>query len=83
MYAGERLPDLEDSLLTARDLADRTGDVVNQGFCSVAQQAIRALTGQTRHPASLESAGFEESRFVASAPPPTLAMYGVVKAAPT
>ncbi len=55
MYAGESLHDLEDSLLTARDLADRTGDVVNQGICNVAQQAIRALTGQTRHPATLEA----------------------------
>ncbi|WP_437532937.1 AAA family ATPase [Sorangium sp. So ce726] len=80
MYAGESLPDLENSLQAARDLADRTGDVVNQGFCSVAQQAIRALTGRTRHPASLESADFEESKFIASAPLPTLAMYGVVQA---
>ncbi|WP_437898158.1 AAA family ATPase [Sorangium sp. So ce124] len=79
MYAGESLHDLEDSLSTARDLADRTGDVVNQGICKVAQQAIRALTGQTRHPATLESADFDESAFMASAPLPTLAIYGVAK----
>lgn len=79
MYAGESLHDLENSLLTARDLAERTGDVVNQGICKVAQQAIRALTGQTRHPATLESADFEESTFMASTPLPTLAIYGVAK----
>ncbi|WP_433936451.1 AAA family ATPase [Sorangium cellulosum] len=79
MYAGHSLHDLEDSLSTARELADRTGDVVNQAFCRVGQQAIRALTGQTRHPASLESAGFEESAFTASATASALAMYGVAK----
>ncbi|WP_437737466.1 AAA family ATPase [Sorangium sp. So ce1335] len=79
-YAGESLADLEDSLSTAIELADRTGDLVNQAFSRALQQAIRALTGQTRHPASMESAGFEESAFTAASPPPGLPMYGVAKA---
>ncbi|WP_437679175.1 AAA family ATPase [Sorangium sp. So ce131] len=80
MSAGESLHDLDDSLSTARDLAERTGDVINQAFCKVGQQTIRALTGQTRHPATLEDAGFDEGVFTASAPLPALAMYAVEKA---
>ncbi|WP_437785534.1 AAA family ATPase [Sorangium sp. So ce1097] len=79
-YAGESLPDLEDSLSTALELADRTGDVVNQAFCRAFQQAFRALTGKTRHPASMESADFDESAFIAAAPPPGLPMYAVARA---
>ncbi|WP_437517894.1 AAA family ATPase [Sorangium sp. So ce1099] len=79
IYAGESLHDLDDSLVTARDLAERTGDVINQAFCKLGQQIIRALTGQTRHPASLESADFEEDAFMAAAPQPALTMFWVAK----
>ncbi|WP_437535204.1 AAA family ATPase [Sorangium sp. So ce726] len=79
LHAGHAFVDLEDTLSTARELQGRTGDVVNRAFLDVGQQTIRALTGQTRHPASLDSAGFEEGAFEASAPLPALAMFGVAK----
>ncbi len=62
LYAGENLDELDESLQGATDLARRTGDVVNQGFCTILRQFIATLQGKTQQPGSLFDRDFDEAR---------------------
>lgn len=80
LYAGENLNDVQVAVNAAREVAEQAGDIVNQAFTAVCQQAVWALQGKTDRVGTLNSEGFDEAAFESSAALSALPFYGTVKA---
>ncbi|HMA92932.1 MAG TPA: hypothetical protein VKP30_09610, partial [Polyangiaceae bacterium] len=80
LYAGENLEDVQVAVNAAREVADQAGDLVNQAFAGICQQAVWALQGKTNHVGTLSSPDFDEATFESTVALSALPFYGTVKA---
>jgi predicted ATPase/tRNA A-37 threonylcarbamoyl transferase component Bud32 len=80
LYAGESLEDVQLAVNAAREVAEQAGDLVNQSFSGICQQAVWALQGKTNHLGTLNSESFDEATFESTVALSALPFYGTVKA---
>lgn len=80
LYAGEDLNEVQVAINTAREVAEQAGDLVNQAFTAICQQAVWALQGKTKQLGTLSSESFDEATFESTVAVSALPFYGTVKA---
>jgi GAF domain-containing protein/HPt (histidine-containing phosphotransfer) domain-containing protein/two-component sensor histidine kinase len=80
LYAGQRLPELQNEILPSLKALRAQGDVLNVLLLQVISRTLSCLRGETSAFGSLDGDGFAEQQFEADGPPPVQAHYGAIKA---